>query len=762
MRRLLQKCNTGASDAQSQVLSFEKDHQNVHQRVVAAQTAGSAGQAPSWVSCDGFGDIREAHMKQLAALEEPNRSSREAHAYFSQGRAALARAVFARLRSISALQSRVRDLYNRTALFRQAQARQDAAVEHLECLRFMPAAYQASLDEVLRRRAFGRRLAADLRRLTDRLAHVRDEEMGRREQFLAAHGRYIMKDLVPGLNDLLPTFELVCPPFDVSLPAIGSPNQALEDAVPLLSFMGDERGAGAVTGRVKELEHENARLQHELQELREREAKRPAAHSHSPPATSALTSSTDAGDTAKSQQLISGYKERIQQLEAKLSTTYAKLSEMEDETRSKRELEQLLGDAVESARRQSDAEVERARRLQHMESDHAALRTQLDQVQTALADANRRLSASSERNAEEVDALRREVARLTDALRRANEELAAARERLVALEPLPEQLARTQRDAEQLRKSSERSAADLEAARASMATMRTQQESTQRDFDSTRAELARLKEANAALVAAARELDLARAQILDLGASRSSLQSTAAQLDEARAAMARRAEELAAEKSRLESTVARLEQTQRDSLARLETLTAERARLTDDLAALKADLETRLRDRDKQLADSNAKLKQITLNNAHQENEIVRLKKAELDVARRLEALSASERQQQESSRRLHELLLGLHKLLQAVPLPPEPAASGAVEPQDLAELLYIQRAVAHLLEVNKRLSNTISELDQQLARDMSADKRRSSIILREYVPISCCTCTHTFADVLWFALCAASRWGTW
>jgi hypothetical protein len=96
---------------------------------------------------------------------------------------ALTADVFTQLRTISSQQSRIREMKNKLALFREAAERQDSAVAALGAARGLPATYKQCLAECVRRRAFMEKYAHSAAQLAERMGSFREKELAMRDAF---------------------------------------------------------------------------------------------------------------------------------------------------------------------------------------------------------------------------------------------------------------------------------------------------------------------------------------------------------------------------------------------------------------------------------------------------------------------------------------------------------------------------------------------------------------------------------------------------
>lgn len=127
------------------------------------------------------------------------------------------------------LQSRIKEIAGGLVVYNDSLSRQKTCIQQLFAIEMLPRAYDAALDEVSRRRKFLKKFLTLSSDANDSVVKLLLEEKSKRKEFLDSHGRYLPKDLVPGLLDDLPQIQLIqAPSFDTKLPPIDMP-----DDVPL-------------------------------------------------------------------------------------------------------------------------------------------------------------------------------------------------------------------------------------------------------------------------------------------------------------------------------------------------------------------------------------------------------------------------------------------------------------------------------------------------------------------------------------------------
>jgi len=128
--------------------------------------------------------------------------------------------LFRRLRSISALQTRVREHSQHVRVLKDALTKQKAVIEDLEHVEKMPNAYKEALVEITKRHNYKSTFVAEAKRMMDNLGSLRDAELDRRSGFLKSAGKHLPKDFVPALAEYPPLARLDVPRFDERLPNI--------------------------------------------------------------------------------------------------------------------------------------------------------------------------------------------------------------------------------------------------------------------------------------------------------------------------------------------------------------------------------------------------------------------------------------------------------------------------------------------------------------------------------------------------------------
>jgi septation ring formation regulator EzrA len=286
-----------------------------------------------------------------------------------------------RLRTIALLQSKIRDLANRIIVFHEALMKQKKAFHQLVYVQSMPKTYVASLDEVARRRRFGKRLSAYVAKVSENLTKMREQEIEKRKAFLNTYGRFIPRDLVPGLTGSVPPFEIHFPSFDTTLPAVDNDNVTIEEEEEFTMVLSDEKSP-----RVQDLEKENEKLISELKQLKSDLGTSQGINSE----TNEMIYKLKA-DLVHSQESVTDYTKRIELLESKLSTTYSQMERVEGVAKQFKE-------KYESAEKQlENIRMEYMMQSQELTQNTQKLEKQLAESQLELEALRQRLAASEQK-----------------------------------------------------------------------------------------------------------------------------------------------------------------------------------------------------------------------------------------------------------------------------------------------------------------------------------------------------------------------------
>lgn len=335
----IKKAEDIRADTQTLLQIFTADYNLVKDRLSMARRNPSNG------VLDGLADTREKHVNYLAKMRDREQSLKAITQLIALSKSKLAKYVLDRLRAVATLQSKCREVANKVVAFHEAIVRQKQAFFQLIYVQRMPKAYQASLEEVLRRRKYAKKVNFLIQKITEILAKVREDEVAKRKSYLENFGRYIPKDLILGLNENVPAFDITIPNFDTSLPQIENGNSVAnmdEFALQLPGF-GDDQ-----SGRVSELEKENERLYVEIKELK-------AAREGQEQNKEVLKLKQSVIEVG---ELSNDYKKRVESLEAQLAASYARIERAENLVQHFKE----KVDSVEKEKQSESYEIESLRK----------------------------------------------------------------------------------------------------------------------------------------------------------------------------------------------------------------------------------------------------------------------------------------------------------------------------------------------------------------------------------------------------------------
>jgi len=125
-----------------------------------------------------------------------------------------------RLREVSYIQSRVRNVERQAALLEEEINVQRSYSQMFSKLQRLPKAYHKALCEIARRRDFKTRYAAQGDHARSTLARMMEEENVRRRAFHQRYGCQLPADLFSSLGSIAPAAVITVPEFDVALPNI--------------------------------------------------------------------------------------------------------------------------------------------------------------------------------------------------------------------------------------------------------------------------------------------------------------------------------------------------------------------------------------------------------------------------------------------------------------------------------------------------------------------------------------------------------------
>eukprot|EP00027_Filamoeba_sp_ATCC50430_P018543 CAMPEP_0168566166 /NCGR_PEP_ID=MMETSP0413-20121227/14264_1 /TAXON_ID=136452 /ORGANISM="Filamoeba nolandi, Strain NC-AS-23-1" /LENGTH=1125 /DNA_ID=CAMNT_0008598147 /DNA_START=70 /DNA_END=3447 /DNA_ORIENTATION=+ len=403
LRSQIKRANEISSEVTVRYHIFSNDYNNVRQRAQEAKSNQNLNKQSLWEICESFEQISREHKRQLAQMNDHDQTMKSIMSFCAASKTKLSRCVHERLRSIALIQSKIRELANKIIVFNEAVARQKTAFQQLIYVQSMPKAYQAAIEEVSHRRRFRRNIATLTSKFMETLSKLKDDEMQRRQQFLSTYGRYVPKDIIPGLNSGVPAFEFELPQFDTQLPQIDLPND--NNNASSSDSLGEEDFAMVLSSepikssRLQELEKENDSLLNQIKALKADLNSGINLNSSSSglsnlPQKSSITTS-NISNTSSTADLVNDYKKRIESLELKLSTTYAQMEQAESAAKEFREkwnaAEKEIRSSVMMQSKEQASQLET--KIQQMEQDIDFLTAKLRKTESSLEDSLAKESA---------------------------------------------------------------------------------------------------------------------------------------------------------------------------------------------------------------------------------------------------------------------------------------------------------------------------------------------------------------------------------
>ncbi|GAM22404.1 hypothetical protein SAMD00019534_055790 [Acytostelium subglobosum LB1] len=284
---------------------------------------------------------------------------------FSKSKNSFNQYVFSELRSISRLQSEMRQLMSNFSVLNEAISKQTNNFFQLECIHHMPTAYLDALNETSRRRRFDNTINANVSRFIESLNIFTASENQKRQAFFEKVYRYLPPHIFNSLKEPLPSFQLHLPPFDTQLPSI-SDSQILrvdiDDDFTLIDGF-DPNLQKTATSSSSSSSHVQVQ-------------RKPPEYERS------FSASSLESKMNESQQL-----EKIRMLESRLQSTFLMASKTEEKYRDLQEKSRIM---------QSDSSVTNGLKLQ-LES----LKKELEEKKQELE----HLSSTIQQNSELIDSL---------------------------------------------------------------------------------------------------------------------------------------------------------------------------------------------------------------------------------------------------------------------------------------------------------------------------------------------------------------------
>eukprot|EP01114_Cavostelium_apophysatum_P006313 TRINITY_DN1756_c0_g1_i1.p1 TRINITY_DN1756_c0_g1~~TRINITY_DN1756_c0_g1_i1.p1 ORF type:complete len:1369 (+),score=514.64 TRINITY_DN1756_c0_g1_i1:270-4376(+) len=367
LQQQLKKAEEMKADLALRLQVFSTDY-NIAAAKLQEATSGDRRQSIGNLT-EGFQELKQKHLNYISVMMEYDKALRNVAASIAASKTRLSRYVHDHLRMIAALQSKTRDLANKIVVYHEAVVRQNNAFQQLVWVQQMPKAYQSSLEEVIRRRRFGKKVTTLAAKISETLTKMRDEEVARRKVFLDNHGRYIPKYLIPGLNENVPPFEVLVPAFDGALPPVDLGASMMEDDFTVV--LPEE-----ATLRLLDMEKENERLVSELKSLKKNDNLLLSSQT-SPDLVYKLQA-----DLAQSQESATDYRRRIESLEMKLSSTYSQVERAENLLKHYKEKYETAEKQLENVKVEQLQQSQEA--TQQLERKYTEVRSEVEELQIKL------------------------------------------------------------------------------------------------------------------------------------------------------------------------------------------------------------------------------------------------------------------------------------------------------------------------------------------------------------------------------------------
>ncbi|GMH33246.1 hypothetical protein BSKO_01080 [Bryopsis sp. KO-2023] len=133
-------------------------------------------------ACGAMESMDESHTGQfIPRMKECTAMLEEFCSHCLECKNRMTRDVLGQLQLISTQQSKIRDMKNKLAAFKEVAGKQDEAFAELMLVRRIPAAYKAALSECIRRKAWMEMYSGQAVRLAEHMGKVRTREVAKRE-----------------------------------------------------------------------------------------------------------------------------------------------------------------------------------------------------------------------------------------------------------------------------------------------------------------------------------------------------------------------------------------------------------------------------------------------------------------------------------------------------------------------------------------------------------------------------------------------------
>ncbi|KAI8920365.1 hypothetical protein DFJ77DRAFT_452346 [Powellomyces hirtus] len=191
---------------------LDAKHQRLERDLVKVEEILADARSTSSITNEKFGSLShllQIHREEyLTNVTESDATIRRLTTVIVNSKAHLSQEILRRLQSISLIQSQIAAItptLNELSNVLNAHTQAFAQLLHVHR---MPAAWGATLVEIVRRREFVRVFISKAKDMAEVLGRYRSQEEKRRETFKIEIARYLPSDLIQGLDDKLPYCEV--------------------------------------------------------------------------------------------------------------------------------------------------------------------------------------------------------------------------------------------------------------------------------------------------------------------------------------------------------------------------------------------------------------------------------------------------------------------------------------------------------------------------------------------------------------------------
>ncbi|KAK9820447.1 hypothetical protein WJX72_010464 [[Myrmecia] bisecta] len=183
---------------------FDKVQSLVEETVRQLRAGPSASSVQPLDACHVMETMHDSHVSQLLPqIQEADAQVERFAQHCLNCKNQMTRDVFGQLQKISAQQSKIRNMRNKLAAFKEVAMKQAEAFAELLLVRRIPAAYAHCLSECVRRKAFAELYSGQASQLAERMGRIRAKEVTKRDAFIKHVEAYIPKQVLANMGLLL-------------------------------------------------------------------------------------------------------------------------------------------------------------------------------------------------------------------------------------------------------------------------------------------------------------------------------------------------------------------------------------------------------------------------------------------------------------------------------------------------------------------------------------------------------------------------------